>query len=82
MPPTFDLLFLTPRGADSKPVAHVLLTADIPHSYPDLQAGQRLVTTPATSAAELNYQITRLHEDLERIQGLARKKFEAMGQPS
>ena len=48
MPPTFDLLFLPSGGPEGESVAHVVLTADVPHGYEDVQPGQRLVTTPAT----------------------------------
>ena len=75
MPQTFDLLFLPPDGPDGEAVAHVLLTADVPHGYPDVQPGLRLVTPPATSATDLDYQITMLHEELERIREQAREKF-------
>ena len=76
--PTFDLLFVPAPDPDGEPVAHVLLTTEVQHGYPDVQPGQRLVTAPATSAAELDYQITMLHEELERIRDVAREKFEAV----
>ena len=77
MPPTFDLLFLPPGGPDGESVAHVLLTAEVPPGDAAVQPGQRLVTTPATSATDLDYQITMLHQELERIREQAREKFGA-----
>ena len=55
---------------------------DPPHAYAELEPTQHLVTPPATSVADLNYQITILHEELERIREDARSRFADASQPS
>ena len=82
MPTTFGLLFLPSHGPDGYPVAHVHLNATLPHAYAELEPTQHLVTPPATSVADLNYQITILHEELERIREDARSRFADASQPS
>ena len=70
------------RGPSDEAVAHLCLTAAIPHSYEDVPSGHSLVTPPATSAADLDYQITILHEELEQIREDARSRFADASQPN
>ena len=82
MPTTFGLLFLPTHGSGNQPVAHVHLNATLPHALAELEPTQPLVTPPATSAADLSYQITILHEELERIREDARSRFADAREPS
>ena len=82
MPTTFGLLFLPSHGADNQPVAHVHLNTTLTHAYAELEPAQPLVTPAASTVAELNYQITRLHEELENLREDARSKFAEASQPS
>ena len=74
------LLFVSASAqTGASPLAHVYVRAAIPHGYAELQPGQIVLTPPASTFAELEYQVTLLHEELELLRDEARRQF---GEPS
>lgn len=78
---TLDLLFVDPDklGSFGSAISHVYVKScsGPGDRYPNVNPGLALLTPSAMSVSELDWQIDRLHEELERLRAKAHRRYAA-----